>query len=264
MVGNGARRSEARLGVVADRVQRRPQRRLPAPQPGLHQNEVHELLRPRPHPVPARAGARVHGLRSLVLVGDGTDVAEPLLPARGRRPAATRPTCRWACRRRPRSGSGWPTAAGPAKNYYSSALPWYSLAFPANSFSGDDAIVAGDAGSLLPRRRARHAAQPRDHRPRLRGSTTATRPTISRCARRSSPASTARWPRARSGRARCSWSCSTSTAASSITSRRRRREDPDPEFRQLGFRVPAIVAGPRCGAARWCRRRSSTCRSRPR
>jgi phospholipase C len=27
------------------------------------------------------------------------------------------------------------------KNYYSSKLPWYSLAFPAKSFSGDDAIV---------------------------------------------------------------------------------------------------------------------------
>ena len=39
----------------------------------------------RPHPVPARAGARVHRLRSLVLVGDGADLAQPLLPARGDR-----------------------------------------------------------------------------------------------------------------------------------------------------------------------------------
>ena len=28
-----------------------------------------------------------------------------------------------------------------AKNYYSSRLPWYSLAFPAKSFSGDDAVT---------------------------------------------------------------------------------------------------------------------------
>ena len=55
------------------------------PNPGVHQNEVMSYYGPRPHPVPARAGARVHRLRSLVLVGDGADLAEPLLPARGDR-----------------------------------------------------------------------------------------------------------------------------------------------------------------------------------
>ena len=45
----------------------------------------------------------------------------------------------------------------PAGYYYAGRIPWYSVTFPANSFSGDDACRAGDGRPLLRRRRARGA-----------------------------------------------------------------------------------------------------------
>ena len=214
------RRSEARLGVVADRVQRRPQRRLPAPQPGHAPERGDELLRVRSHPVHARAGPRVHRLRSLVLVGDGPDLAEPLLPPRGhRRRPQDQPADGAVAAAHDLGADGRPLLDGEELLLEPAALVLAGV--PGQELLGRRRADAGDARSLLRRRGARARCPTSRSSIRTSRPTTATRPTISRCARRSSPASTARSPRARSGRARCSWWCSTSTAASSTTSRRR-------------------------------------------
>jgi phospholipase C len=130
-----------------------------------------------------------------------------------------------------------------AKNYYSSRLPWYSLAFPAKSFSGNDALTpetldhfyADAAAGTLPNLaiidpdfEANDGHPPHD---------------LALC-----EAFTASVYRALAESPQ--WSRSLLVVvfdehggffdhvAPPLT------EDPNAEFRQLGFRVPAIVAGP--------------------
>ena len=152
-----------------------------------------------------------------------------------------------------------------AKNYYSSKLPWYSLAFPAKSFSGDDAVTPETLDHFFTRRRARASCRTsRSSIPTSRP-TTATRPTISRCARRSSPASTGRWRRARSGRARCWWCMFDEHGGffDHVAAARDRRSEPGVSPARASA-CRRSSPGRWCGGARWCRRRSSTSRSRRR
>jgi phospholipase C len=129
------------------------------------------------------------------------------------------------------------------KNYYSSRLPWYSLAFPAKAFSGNDAIVpetldhfyrdaaAGELPNLAiidPDFEANDGHPPHD---------------LALCEAFAASvyralAESPQWPR--------------SLLVVLFDEHGGffdhvpppRTEDPNPEFRQLGFRVPAIVAGP--------------------
>ena len=192
------------------------------PNLGMHQNEVMSYFGPDRMPFMHALAARVHRLRPLVLVGDGPDLAEPLLPPRGHGRRRTRPTCRWGCRRAAHDlgADGRPLLDREELLLGPAALVLAGV--PGQELLGRRRADAG-AASITSSADARGRARCPTSRSSIRTSrpTTATRPTISRCARRSSPASTARSPRARSGRARCSWWCSTSTAASSTTSRRR-------------------------------------------
>ena len=135
----------------------------------------------------------------------------------------------------------------PASYYYAGSVPWYSVTFPANSFSGNDAVAPQTIDHFFTD--AARGALPSfsiidpdfgvndGHPPYDFGMAEAFLSSIHRALR---PAST--------GRARCSSSCSTSTAASTITCRRRRSPIANPDFRQIGFRVPAVVVGPQVRA----------------
>ena len=130
------------------------------------------------------------------------------------------------------------------KNYHSGAIPWYSVAFPANSFSGDDAMVPEPMDHFY-----RDAAAGRlpnfalidpdfdlndGHPPHDLELCEAFVASIYR-----SLANSPQWPRTllvitfdeHGG-------FFDHVAPPTVV-------DPDPDFRQLGFRVPTIVAGPR-------------------
>ncbi len=130
------------------------------------------------------------------------------------------------------------------KNYHSGAIPWYSVAFPANSFSGDDAMVPEPMDHFY-----RDAAAGRlpnfavidpdfslndGHPPHDLGLCEAFVASIYR-----SLAESPQWPRTllvitfdeHGG-------FFDHVAPPSVV-------DPDPDFQQLGFRVPTIVVGPR-------------------
>jgi phospholipase C len=130
------------------------------------------------------------------------------------------------------------------KNYHSGAIPWYSVAFPANSFSGDDAMVPEPMDHFY-----RDAAAGRlpnfalidpdfslndGHPPHDLGLCEAFVASIYR-----SLADSPQWARTllvitfdeHGG-------FFDHVAPPSVV-------DPDPDFQQLGFRVPTIVAGPR-------------------
>ena len=130
-----------------------------------------------------------------------------------------------------------------AKNYYSSRLPWYSLAFPANALSGDDAVTpetldhyyrdaaAGQLPNLSiidPDFEANDGHPPHD---------------LALC-----EAFVASIYRALAESRH--WSTSLLVVLFDEHGGFFDHvpppliDDPDPEFRQLGFRVPAIVAGP--------------------
>ena len=219
---------------------------------------------PRSAAVPARAGRRIHRLRSLVLLGDGTDVAEPLLPARAATATGTRPTCRWACRRRPTIWQRMADRCWTGKNYYSGALPWYSVGVPGQQLLGRrrdgpgariDHFFATPRAGELPNFALIDPDFEAERRP------PAPRPGAVRGVRRQHLPSAGREPAVEPQR--CSWSCSTSTAASTITSRRRAWSIPIPTSGSWASACRRSSSGRRCGAARWCRRRSSTCRSPP-
>ncbi len=129
------------------------------------------------------------------------------------------------------------------KNYYSSKLPWYSLAFPTKAISGDDAITpetldhfyrdaaAGELPNIAiidPDFEANDGHPPHD---------------LALCeafvasvyrALAESP----QWPRSLLVVLFDEHGGFYDHVPPPLT------DDPDPEFRQLGFRVPAIVAGP--------------------
>ena len=151
-----------------------------------------------------------------------------------------------------------------AKNYYSSKLPWYSLAFPAKSFSGDDAVTPETLDHFFADAAAAIAAQPRDHRPRLRGERRppAPRPRAVRGVRRQRLPGDGGEP-------------AVVALAAGRDLRRARRllrsRGPARDRRSESRVSPAGLSragdrrrAARCGGARWCRRRSSTCRSRRR
>jgi phospholipase C len=130
-----------------------------------------------------------------------------------------------------------------AKNYYSSRLPWYSLAFPAKAITGDDAVTpetldhyyrdaaAGTLPNLAiidPDFEANDGHPPHD---------------LALC-----EAFVASVYRALAESPQ--WSRSLLVVVFDEHGGffdhvpPPQTDDPDPEFRQLGFRVPAIVAGP--------------------
>jgi phospholipase C len=130
-----------------------------------------------------------------------------------------------------------------AKNYYSSVLPWYSIAYPAKSFSGQDAIVpetldhfyldaaAGNLPNLAiidPDFEANDGHAPHD---------------LALC-----EAFVASVYRALAESPQ--WSRSLFVLVFDEHGGffdhvpPPETDDPDPDFRRLGFRVPAIVAGP--------------------
>ena len=106
------------------------------------------------------------------------------------------------CRRHRRSGSGWLTGAGPGRTTIRARSPGIrSRSRPTASrattrWSRSQLIISIVTPPPVGCRTSRSSIP-------TSLSTTATRPTTWVYARRSSPASTDRWPRARSGRARC-------------------------------------------------------------
>ena len=130
-----------------------------------------------------------------------------------------------------------------AKNYFSSRLPWYSLAFPAKSFSGDDALTpetldhfyADAAAGTLPNLAIIDPDfEANDgHPPHDLALCEAFTASIYRAL-----AESPQWSRSLFVVVFDEHGGFFDHVAPPLT------EDPDPAFRQLGFRVPAIVAGP--------------------
>ena len=236
-------RSAARLGVVAARVQRRPQRRLRAVNAGANQHETMGYYTRDRLPF-------LHALADEYTVCDRwfSSVMGPTWPNRFYLHAGT------ATGKKTNLPMGlsppptiWQRLADrcwTGKNYHSGAIPWYSVAFPANSFSGDDAMVPEPMDHFY-----RDAAAGRlpnfalidpdfdlndGHPPHDLGLCEAFIASIYR-----SLAESPQWPRTllvitfdeHGG-------FFDHVAPPTVV-------DPDPDFRQLGFRVPTIVAGPR-------------------
>ena len=147
------------------------------------------------------------------------------------------------------------------KNYYSSVLPWYSLAFPANSFSGQDAIIPETLDHFY--RDAARGELPNlaiidpdfeandGHPPHDLALCEAFVASVYRAL-----AESPQWSRSLLVIMFDEHGGFFDHVAPPQT------EDPDPEFRQLGLpRAGDRRRAARCGAAPWCRRRSSTCRS---
>jgi phospholipase C len=130
-----------------------------------------------------------------------------------------------------------------AKNYYSSRLPWYSLAFPAKSFSGNDAVTPetldhfyadAAAGSLPNLAIIDPDFEANDgHPPHDLALCEAFVSSIYRAL-----AESPQWSRSLLVVVFDEHGGFYDHVPPPET------EDPRPEFRQLGFRVPAIVAGP--------------------
>jgi phospholipase C len=130
-----------------------------------------------------------------------------------------------------------------AKNYYSSRLPWYSLAFPAKSFSGDDAVTPetldhffadAAAGSLPNLAIIDPDFEANDgHPPHDLALCEAFVASVYRAM-----AESPQWSRSLLVVVFDEHGGFFDHVAPPET------DDPDPEFRQLGFRVPAIVVGP--------------------
>ena len=165
------------------------------------------------------------------------------LHARRPRPGS-RPTCRWASSPPPTIWQRMAERCWTAKNYYSSVLPWYSLAFPANSFSGDDAIIPETLDHFY--RDAARGELPNlaiidpdfeandGHPPHDLALCEAFVASVYRAL-----AESPQWSRSLLVIMFDEHGGFFDHVAPPET------EDPNPEFRQLGFRVPAIVAGPR-------------------
>jgi len=130
-----------------------------------------------------------------------------------------------------------------AKNYYSSKLPWYSLAFPAKSFSGDDAVTPetldhffadAAAGSLPNLAIIDPDFEANDgHPPHDLALCEAFTASVYRAL-----AEGPQW-------SRCLLVINFDEHGGFYDHvPPPETDDPNPEFRQLGFRVPAIVAGP--------------------
>jgi len=130
-----------------------------------------------------------------------------------------------------------------AKNYYSSKLPWYSLAFPAKSFSGDDAVTPetldhffadAAAGSLPNLSIIDPDFEANDgHPPHDLALCEAFVASVYRAM-----AESPQWSRSLLVVNFDEHGGFFDHVAPPQT------DDPNPEFRQLGFRVPAIVVGP--------------------
>jgi phospholipase C len=130
-----------------------------------------------------------------------------------------------------------------AKNYYSSVLPWYSLAYPANSFSGQDAIIPETLDHFY--RDAARGELPNlaiidpdfeandGHPPHDLALCEAFVASVYRAL-----AESPQWSRSLLVVVFDEHGGFYDHVVPPET------EDPNPEFRQLGFRVPAIVAGP--------------------
>jgi phospholipase C len=129
------------------------------------------------------------------------------------------------------------------KNYYSSKLPWYSLAFPAKSFSGDDPITPEPLDHFYTD--ARRGELPNiaiidpdfeandGHPPHDLALCEAFVASVYRAL-----AESPQWPRSLLVVVFDEHGGFYDHVPPPLT------DDPLPEFRQLGFRVPAIVAGP--------------------
>ena len=129
------------------------------------------------------------------------------------------------------------------KNYYSSVLPWYSLAYPANSFSGQDAIIPETLDHFY--RDAARGELPNlaiidpdfeandGHPPHDLALCEAFVASVYRAL-----AESPQWSRSLFVVVFDEHGGFFDHVVPPET------EDPNPEFRQLGFRVPAIVAGP--------------------
>ena len=152
-----------------------------------------------------------------------------------------------------------------AKNYYSSRLPWYSLAFPAKSFSGDDAVTPETLDHFY-RRRARAGSLPNlaiidpdfeandGHPPHDLALCEAFVASVYRAM-----AESPQWSRSLLVVVFDEHGGFFDHVAPPADRRSESRISPA-GLPRAGDRRRAA----RCGAARWCRRRSSTCRSRRR
>jgi phospholipase C len=130
-----------------------------------------------------------------------------------------------------------------AKNYYSSVIPWYSIAYPAKSFSGDDAIIPETLDHFY--RDAAAGALPNlaiidpdfeandGHPPHDLALCEAFVASIYRAL-----AESPQWSRLLFVVVFDEHGGFFDHVPPPET------DDPDPDFRRLGFRVPAIVAGP--------------------
>jgi phospholipase C len=185
-------------------------------------------------------------------LGDGADLAEPLLHARVHSGTAGKTNFP-----EPFLKTLWHRCddAGITAGCYFSDVPWVAGAFPlvptvwgklgdnVDGFNLNDMTNPNTLTRFFDDCRPGTCRTSRSSTP-ASPRTTTTRRTTSSSGRSSSARSTRRWPRARPGRRPCSSSPTTSTAASTTTSRRRRPSTSDPEFKQLGFRVPSLVIGP--------------------